>query len=321
MLDQDDVGHRVVVRHFVQISPAGRPIYTDLLGDLIVADGEQLVVRTSDGTEHAVPTRDVVAGKRIPARRPSHAEITHLERVADEAWPAPVHERLGDWMLRAADGFTDRANSALPLGEPDCPLPEAIAAVAAWYRARGLPPRITSPLPLRREVDRALADLGWLARTPVLVQTADLAAMLAGPLDTTGVRLHRQPSAGFRALAAGRKGPLPAAADHVLTAVAQVRFAEAYALAEAPDQVAGIARGALVGDGRWLHLGLVDVATAQRRHGLATRLSQALAAWAAELGATRAVLQVEEDNTAAIALYARLGFTTHHRYVTRVAPA
>jgi ribosomal protein S18 acetylase RimI-like enzyme len=150
----------------------------------------------------------------------------------------------------------------------------------------------------------------------VLVQTADIAAMLDGPVDLTGVRLHPHPSAGFLALTAGRKGPLPAAADHVLAAVGQVRFAEAYA----QQQVAGIARGALAGDGRWLHLALVDVTASQRRRGLATQLSRALAGWAAERGATRGVLQVEEANTAAIALYARLGFSTHHHYVTRVAP-
>jgi ribosomal protein S18 acetylase RimI-like enzyme len=38
------------------------------------------------------------------------------------------------------------------------------------------------------------------------------------------------------------------------------------------------------------------------------------AAWAVDLGATRAVLQVSVTNTAALALYRALGFTEHHRY-------
>jgi predicted GNAT family acetyltransferase len=47
---------------------------------------------------------------------------------------------------------------------------------------------------------------------------------------------------------------------------------------------------------------------------------QALAQWATTIGARRAFLQVEERNEAAVALYARLGFTTHHTYVTYNRP-
>ena len=41
---------------------------------------------------------------------------------------------------------------------------------------------------------------------------------------------------------------------------------------------------------------------------------RALVEHAASLGAEELYLQVETDNAAAIALYARLGFTTHHDY-------
>ncbi|MFD0595838.1 hypothetical protein ACFQZ4_28950 [Catellatospora coxensis] len=52
-------------------------------------------------------------------------------------------EELGAWRLRAAGGYTGRANSALPVGDPGLPLPEAIDAVVAFYRRQGLPRRST----------------------------------------------------------------------------------------------------------------------------------------------------------------------------------
>jgi hypothetical protein len=58
--------------------------------------------------------------------------LEQLERAAARHWQAPEQEPLGQWLLRAAQGFTGRANSALPLGDPGRPLPAAIAAVTGW---------------------------------------------------------------------------------------------------------------------------------------------------------------------------------------------
>ena len=51
--------------------------------------------------------------------------IPDLEQRAALGWRAPGEERLGDWLLRAADGFTGRANSALATGHPGLPLDQA----------------------------------------------------------------------------------------------------------------------------------------------------------------------------------------------------
>ena len=48
-------------------------------------------------------------GRTIPA----------LEALMDAAWPAPDREESGGWVLRAADGVTQRANSIWPRSEPD----------------------------------------------------------------------------------------------------------------------------------------------------------------------------------------------------------
>jgi ribosomal protein S18 acetylase RimI-like enzyme len=393
------VGHRVVVRRRVGVGSHGRDVFTDLLGELVALDDTTLRIRTDDGAEHTIARSEVAAAKPIPPRPTRYSEMDALERVADACWPAPTHQRLGDWFLRAADGFTNRANSALPLGDPGLPLFDAIDACVAWYRARDLVPRLTVPLPLRRDVADALVARGWHAQPPVLVQTAalpDLAPAMRPPSGSTSqsgvraseptpaeVRLLEAPSAKFLGWVAARKTQLPGSASHVLTAVDLVRFAEirdpieirhpagtddparageptstsdsfeasdptlpneptrasnsssasdptgtseparaddgagtraAVGTEDLGGRLAAIGRGAIV-DG-WLHLSLIEVAEHTRRRGLARRVISALAGWAAENGATRAVLQVEEQNAPAVALYAKLAFTTHHRYVT-----
>ena len=108
--------------------------------------------------------------------------ITELEHIAARHWRGTEEDRLGGWLLRAADGFTGRANSVLPLGDPGVPLDDALAAVTRWYRARALPPMIVIPLPLEgdspcHQLDNHLSERTWLTRPgPAFVMVADLAA-------------------------------------------------------------------------------------------------------------------------------------------------
>lgn len=117
MLGQQDVGHRVVVRRIVGIRE-GRPLFSDALGELVELSETHLTLTTEQGRLQ-VPRSEVHRAKRVPpSRRPTAAAVAALELAADEAWPAPTRERLGGWLLRSADGWTGRANSALPVGDP-----------------------------------------------------------------------------------------------------------------------------------------------------------------------------------------------------------
>ena len=302
MLGATDIGRRVVVRRFVGVRD-NRPCYSDVLGYLTAANDTELTIETDRGTV-VVPLTEVHLAKTVPARRRGTArEVLALERVAAAAWPPPVLDHLGEWLLRAADGWTNRGNSALPLGDPGRSVPEAIDAVIDWYRGHGLTPAVTTPLPATAAVARELDRRGWTPRPPTLVQTAPL------PDPASGVRLSETPDEDWLAVVAGRKGGLPAAARHILSAPRQVRFASVYR-----DSLVAIARGVV--DGDWLGLSLVEVVPSARRQGLARLVTRALAGWARDEGATRAYLQVEEHNESAVALYASMGFTTHHRYVT-----
>ncbi|MEU7958664.1 GNAT family N-acetyltransferase [Micromonospora humida] len=332
MLRQQDVGHRIVVRRIVGIRE-GRPLFSDALGELVELSETHLTIATAQGRLR-VPVAEVHRAKRVPpTRRPTASAVVELELAADEAWPAPVRGRLGDWLLRSADGWTGRANSALPVGDPDRPLPAAVDAIERWYAGHGQPAMVNTPLPLAVPVGAELDVRGWTARPLTLVQTVPVATLLSDPhrvsqeggpapggadrdADGPAVVLDVAPSEEWLAVAAGRKGGLPDSARHILTAVARVRFAQVYA----EGTLLATGRGTVTGQGRWLGLSLIEVTPSARRQGLAARVVRALAAWGAAEGATHAFLQVEQRNTGAVALYRKLGFTTHHTYLTRVAP-
>jgi ribosomal protein S18 acetylase RimI-like enzyme len=311
------VGHRVVVRRIVGVR-GNRPLFSDVLGELVEYDATGLTIATRRGRDHVAdrdPTalerighESVHAAKRVP---PSPRDVAALERIANAAWPAPDTEPLGDWLLRAAGGWTGRANSALPLGRPGTDQATAIDTVTRWYAARGLPARINVPLPTAARLDAALTAAGWSRSVPTLVLTAPLAAVLAAvPArpDLPPVYLDRAPTEAWLAVVAARKGALPPAAHAVLTGPPAVMFA-------AVEGDLAVGRGAVVGG--HLHLGLLEVAEKARRQGLARHVTRVLAEWGFAQGGGTAFLQVESTNPAALALYRGLGFTTHHEYVTR----
>jgi ribosomal protein S18 acetylase RimI-like enzyme len=99
-------------------------------------------------------------------------------------------------------------------------------------------------------------------------------------------------------------------------------------LTSAPWQAFGSVRsggeasaiGRVAGAGAWAGLTAIEVAPQHRREGLGAAITTALAVRAASCGFGNLYLQVADDNTAARALYRRLGFTDHHGYHYRIAP-
>jgi N-acetylglutamate synthase len=304
-----DLGHRVVVRY--RLPAEGRA--TDVLGRLDAWDDGTLSVRRADGSRVEVPAGDVIAAKPVPTRPLVRREVRDLEAAAATGWRALETAHLGGWMLRAAGGFTGRANSCLPLSSPDRPLADAVHQVERWYGARNLAPAFQLPDSLGQELDEHLDLAGWPSSTAaVLVMTAPAEQVAAARrTDRPEVVIAAEPDDAW--LAIYRGGDLPAVARRVLVNAAVVGFASV----DDGDQRLAIGRGAVTGSpaGRcWLGITGVEVAPEVRRQGLGTKVMAELARWGTGHGATDVYLQVAEQNTAAVAAYERLGFTEHHRY-------
>ncbi len=319
-----DVGHRVSVRRTVG-ERDGRPLLSDVLGHLEEVSDTVLAVRRKDGTLVTVARTDVTASRRVGGESAVRATRTaadwsdlELEQIAWTGWPGLEQEHLGDWVLRAAGGFTGRANSALPLGDPGLPLDGAIAHVIDFYVARGLRPRFQVPTPYARPVDDRLAALGWEVFDPVHVMAADVERVLTGTppkLDLPAVVVAEQPDAGWLGAYHYRGGGLPDRAWSVITAGVGAAFAS---VRDEADAVLAIARVAV--NAGWAGITAVEVDASVRRRGLGTHVMREAVAWAGRQGARHAYLQVASDNQPALGLYGRMGFVTHHHYHYRLAP-
>ena len=317
-LGSGDVGRRVVIRHRLD-PPVDGAHATDVLGILEAwADG-RLRVATAGGRTIEVAESDIIAAKPIPQRTVRRSDVRDLEAAAAAGWQALEAEWIGGWLLRAADGFTRRANSCLPLGDPGMPVASAIQAVRRWYDARELPAVFQLPLPLTGALGRTLDAAGWaVGSEDVIVMTAPIADIFGATRpDLPGVRVDSEPDELWLASYHYRGADLPDVGRRVLVNAEVAGFAS---VDDADERVA-IARGAVTSapsGRRWVGVTAVEVTPPHRRRGLGTHIMAGLATWAAGHGATDAYLQVSADNITAIGAYEKLGFTEHHRYHYRL---
>jgi N-acetylglutamate synthase len=322
-----DVGERVMIRYALPVgtspldSPPIGPSLTDAVGDLLAWDHGRLRIATRTGFVDVAETA-LVAGKRVPPSRltrAADASVAEVQRMSALSWQALETERMGGWRLRAGGGFTGRANSVLPLGDPGLPLDAALAYVEQWYDDRGLRPRFQLPQPISATLSEALAERGWslVDSADVLVGDVANALELIGEpqWDLPSVEVADVPSPGWLAAYHYRgTSTLPLAGYPILTHHTNVVFASVIDA----GHVLAIARGAV--DERWIGFSAVEVAPSARRHGLGRHVMGGLLHWGRDRGAAHAHLQVDVNNEAGHALYAGLGFTLHHRYDYRVAP-
>jgi len=244
---------------------------------------------------------------------PTPISVAELERIAALGWRGTSERWLGEWLLRAGGGFTGRANSALVLGPPGRATDDALTVVSQFYAEHGLPVRFSVPesVPGADRLGPALHDRGFRAGPPVLVMVAPLATVLAACPPRPGVptaTLATAPSPAWLMGYRYRGGEVPASGVAVLTNADHAVFAEI----AADDEQWAVGRGVV--DRGWLGVAAVTVAEPRRRAGVGSALLGDLARWAAGRAAHAVYLQVDAANEAAVALYQRRGFVTHHRY-------
>jgi N-acetylglutamate synthase len=245
--------------------------------------------------------------------------IDDLERAAALGWRAPDEAVLGDWLLRAAEGFTGRANSALAIEDPGMLLPAAVERVERWYRDRNLPPMIAVAFPLGRPqdsaVDRFLEGRGWSVHHGAIVMTAKPGAVRSAADAVASADVADEPDEGWLSLYRYRGQVPPPISRHMLMSAPWQAFASVR------EDGRTLATGRVAAAAGWAGLTAIEVHPEHRRRGLGQAVTAALVAAAADRAVTGIYLQVDNGNAPARALYRRMGFADHHGYHYRVATA
>lgn len=238
-----------------------------------------------------------------------------LEELALTTWPALQQWLYDGWVVRFAGGHTRRANSVTPLYPSQRGLAGKVAQCERWFAERSLPAvfrlnQHTAPAALDRLLDARgyrLEDRSYTLhrRLDSLVAPGELPGTLRSERLADWLACYCQLSGK----ALGEQGAHAA----ILQALPSPHI---FAVLSDRDQVVACAVGAIYAQA----LSIVDVVTSpqQRQRGYATSLLGQIFAWARQAGAADAALQVQGDNAAARALYARLGFQEMYSYWYRV---
>lgn len=228
------------------------------------------------------------------------------------AWPADEVEEVEGWWLRRTEGVgRRRSNSLLPPADSGHAV-RTVELALATAEELGFDAVVqVSPAEVHLRLDEALEDRGMAIGGRTLV----LAGTLRGG-EGRGVRLGGLSQEWVEAWAVlGGGGGVQKTAELVLSQLGErARFAQV----GSPDGEP-LAVGIGVVDEGWLGVFSLTVASRARRQGLGSAVMNALEDWAATAGARSVYLQVEADNDAALALYARRGLFVAHSYHYRSA--
>ena len=256
---------------------------TDVLGTCTAWGDGVCVIEPESGAAVTIDLADIVSGKPVPPRPSARHRISPLQAQLHglHLWPDLETEPVGDWLLRSSPTESARrANSVLAFVPPR--VDDAYERVVAHYDRP-----IAAVLPDSAE-DELFRSRGWVMES----HHADALFQIAGVAQVRRALPTPGPSVELVDLGPG-----------VVTA-----------------RIADLATGVAAYDDDWVGFRSLDVDPGHRRRGLGLAVMATLLAWGAEHGATTAYLQVRVDNEPALALYTRLGFTTHHAYRYLAAP-
>lgn len=230
------------------------------------------------------------------------------------AWPAPTTLVVDQWVVRFANGYSGRANSASSLREGGDMDEATLAFVEERYRQAGLPPRIRFTPLVVQDARRRFAERGYRIETASFGMVVELDPALHPPVPGM-VTTAQADDAWIDGVCSHQTGN-KRNREHLAAIVSGVSLPAAFATLMHGGRPAAYAMS--VAERGMAEIGAVIVDESLRGKGLGKQMMLGLMGWAAAQGCGQAYLQVDQSNGLAFEMYKRLGFRTVYSYETRI---
>ncbi len=241
-------------------------------------------------------------------------EILLYEELSMNAHPAIRTQMYDGWVLRFANGYTNRANSINPLYLSTIPLEEKVVFCEELYTAQGLPTVYKLTLDSPQSLDKILGEKNYKKVTPTNIMTKPLAAIDGFTSKTTicqGITKTWQDNY-FRLNGIVDSQKMKTAA------IIQSNIQNKVLCGMIEENGKIVACGLCVIERGYAGLYDIVVDSSYRGNGYGFDVCSSLLNTAVDLGAKTAYLQVIAENVPAIALYQKLGFEDKYQYWYRV---
>jgi ribosomal protein S18 acetylase RimI-like enzyme len=242
------------------------------------------------------------------------SQVQLLQEISANAWPAKQISLVNGWLVRLSEGVTRRANSVLPLVYYGTNLTSDIKLVENLYYKYNLPVIFQLPDYFEpKNLLSSLKDAGYSEEAETIVMSGSLKNMKAITQNQDFVYKNTNDSfeEWVHALQqfVNRSDEYIANYKKIVNRIAQ---AKEYFFAYANKKIVGIAMAVI----ERAHLGIYSMITHPdfRRQGIAKSIIKEMVRWGKDVGIKTIYLQVQGDNTGAIALYKSVYLDERYRY-------
>lgn len=236
------------------------------------------------------------------------ALINQLEKIAVQAWPGKIMKPYGSWLLRVNDGITKRANSVWTVG--DIPREDYLEEIESFYRKYKLAPSYyiseVSPKCLKQDLLRA----NYEQATELYLLANEVKKLKANTSKHKDLQLitSREVTSAWMDAFLSLEAHDQEKNSSFQTIFDQIQLNKVFLSLKIEEDIVAVAT---VASGRgWGYISNVIVNEAFRRQGIATSLFYYIAQWAEKNDTKNVFMQVISQNSPALALYKKLGFTT-----------